>query len=490
MDSNQFLIDDVMDTDDLGLIDGTYPFLANMSNMSLLQQQALHANPAMPPMHNQQRAKGGPSTHNSMSSNQYMHHNQQLRGGHMSPGHVDVDMMNQNNPAIQTNQSSLFQAYASQFGLKQPTMPMETSNQHGGDTSVEAYAALMGVKLESPRSMQQKQYQQQHQSNNSDMSRAQLNAQYFESLIQQSTMPTSMGPGSSVAAATSSLVHGHNMTSMTLPAGIGGGFHMNHHHHLQDGGLPVDAPASSSSSLLLRGNDGLDAKHTTADALLDSSVRIKAEKAFQFGPAVGSGAVGSQTLSPEMLSTMIQNNKQNSADLTSHSFGSGTWNASDVDFDKDSLVSKADKSRERNRDHSRKSRLRKKAFVECLKTEVKQLQMYKDLCEQNADLIAMVSLDQDRRVTYMTASYTRVLGYHEKKALQDDLTFFDLVHPDDVAKVRSELNRVTKFQDILGVTYNAKHSKGMYWKGELNARMCEQGLVLTTRVQRQPPAKA
>ncbi|RHY88176.1 hypothetical protein DYB35_006411 [Aphanomyces astaci] len=362
MDSNQFLIDDVMDSDDLGLIDGSYPFLANMSSMSLLQQQSQmqqQHNQAMPPMHNQ-RSKG-PLTHSNMpTSNQYLHHNQQqqLRSGHMSPGRIDVDMMNQNNPA-QANQSSLFQAYASQFGLKQPTMQMEggaNNNQHG-DTSVEAYAALMGVKLESPRSMHKQHYQA------NDMSRAQLNAQFFESFSQQSAMPPS-------AAGPSGHLHGqNNMTSMTLPAGIGGGFHMN--HHLQ--GL-------THLSLMCGDHDVV----------------------------------------------------------------------ADVDFDKDSVVSKADKSRERNRDHSRKSRLRKKAFVECLKTEVKQLQMYKDLCEQNADLIAMVSLDQDRKVTYLTASYNRVLGYHEKKVVHDDVSMFDLMHPDDVARVRSELNRVTKYQDILG----------------------------------------
>ncbi|RHY56053.1 hypothetical protein DYB30_002932 [Aphanomyces astaci] len=341
MDSNQFLIDDVMDSDDLGLIDGSYPFLANMSSMSLLQQQSQmqqQHNQAMPPMHNQ-RSKG-PLTHSNMpTSNQYLHHNQQqqLRSGHMSPGRIDVDMMNQNNPA-QANQSSLFQAYASQFGLKQPTMQMEggvNNNQHG-DTSVEAYAALMGVKLESPRSMHKQHYQA------NDMSRAQLNAQFFESFSQQSAMPPSAG-------GPSGHLHGqNNMTSMTLPAGIGGGFHMN--HHLQ--GL--------THLWLLCGDHDVVA---------------------------------------------------------------------DVDFDKDSVVSKADKSRERNRDHSRKSRLRKKAFVECLKTEVKQLQMYKDLCEQNADLIAMVSLDQDRKVTYLTASYNRVLGYHEKKVVHDDVSMFDLMHP-------------------------------------------------------------
>ncbi|KAF0690496.1 Aste57867_18121 [Aphanomyces stellatus] len=455
MEANPFMMDDVMDSDDLGLIDGSYnPFVANMSNMSLLQQSqvaaGMHHNPALPPMH-----RKGPLGPGMPPSNQLMHH--QLRNGQMSPGGMDIDMMGHVNPANQS--SALFQAYASQFGLKQNAPQMPHDNQQG-DTSVEAYAALMGVKLESPRSMQKQQQAAAAFQTNNDAQRAQMNAQYFESLMQQSAM----GGGPTH--------NGHNMTSMTLPAGIGSGF-----RHVQTNGGGMDAARAAAVV-----STPFESNHTTADALIDGPVvRVKAEKALNFGQ----GNIGSQTLSPEMLSSMIQNNRQNSADATSNSFGSA-----DFDYEKESLISKADKSRERNRDHSRKSRLRKKAFVECLKTEVKQLQMYKDLCEQNADLIAMVSLDQERKIMWLTGSYNRVLGFHEKKLMNEEISFFDLVHPDDVAKVRSELNRIAKYQDVYGVVYNTKHSKGTYWKGEMSARMCDQGIVITTRVQRGPTGDA
>ncbi|CAK4668388.1 hypothetical protein AeMF1_004258 [Aphanomyces euteiches] len=441
---NQFF-DDVMDSDDLTLIDGAIPFIANMSHLNIHQQPPMHPNSALPPMHR----KGPAPMGGGMPMGQFMQN--QLRQG--QAGGMDVDMMNQNNSA-QAN--SLFQAYASQFGAKPNTSQMTLDNQHD-DNSIEAYAALMGVKLESPRSMQKQQNAQYSQN---DVSRAQMNAQYFESLIQQQSMPPHNGH--------------HNMTSMTLPAGIGSGFQMNRQ-------VPVMDNASRAPRV---DSTHFESNHTTADALIDA-VRVKSEKPLHF---THGSVVGSQTLSPEMLLAMTQNNRQNSADVTSHSFGSNTWNASDIDFEKESLISKADKSRERNRDHSRKSRLRKKAFVECLKTEVKQLQLFKDLCEQNPDLIAMVSLDQERKVTFLTASYNRVLGYHEKKLMHDEISFFDLVHPDDVAKVRSELNRIAKYQDMWGVSYNVKHSKGTYWKGDMSARMCDQGIVITTRVQR--PAEA
>ncbi|OQR86811.1 hypothetical protein ACHHYP_09927 [Achlya hypogyna] len=426
MDNNAFLqMDDMMEGDDLGLLDNPYnPFLANLSNMSLH-----HAPPMAMPLHMQQPR-----------------HPQQMRP-------VDVDMM-----AAPTNQApppTLFQAYASQFGMK-PSPPAH--DQPAGDAnSVEAYAAMMGVKLESPRSMQPKP---------AFDARAQSNAQYFESLLKMQAGAGGMG--------------GHNLTSMTLPAGVGSGFQMpNNPPMMANGGnpppnsMPVDA----------RGVGLLDATHV-------ASMKTEPQPPKQAMPVqFSSGLVGSQTLSPEMLSSMIQSNMQ-SGDVTTHSYGSNTWNASDFDYEKDALISKADKSRERNRDHSRKSRLRKKAFVECLKQEVKQLQIYKDLVDQNPDLIALVTMDHDRKIIFVTAAFSRVLGYQDKKLIAESTSFFDLVHPDHVAPLKGELSKLAKFQDINGIALQVKHAKGMYWKAHLSARMGEHGVVLTTRVDKEnlPPA--
>lgn len=99
----------------------------------------------------------------------------------------------------------------------------------------------------------------------------------------------------------------------------------------------------------------------------------------------------------------------------------------DLNEDEQQAILKEEKSRERNRDHSRKSRLRKKEFVESLKHEVNQLQIYQQICEQCLDLIALVS--QDAIFMYSSAAYSRVLGYQGHQIVAGQTSFLDLVHP-------------------------------------------------------------
>lgn len=58
-----------------------------------------------------------------------------------------------------------------------------------------------------------------------------------------------------------------------------------------------------------------------------------------------------------------------------------------------SVDEKLIKSRVRNRDHSRKSRQRKKAYVEGLQQEVEGLGLFKSLVEQCADPISVNTAD-------------------------------------------------------------------------------------------------
>lgn len=102
-------------------------------------------------------------------------------------------------------------------------------------------------------------------------------------------------------------------------------------------------------------------------------------------------------------------------------------NSGDLNEDEQQAILKEEKSRERNRDHSRKSRLRKKEFVESLKHEVNQLQIYQQICEQCLDLIALVS--QDAIFMYSSAAYSRVLGYQGHQIVAGQTSFLDLVHP-------------------------------------------------------------
>lgn len=61
-------------------------------------------------------------------------------------------------------------------------------------------------------------------------------------------------------------------------------------------------------------------------------------------------------------------------------------------------------TRERNRDHSRKSRLRKKMFLEGLRRQVADLTAYRLLVEQATDLISLHSADEKVRVHGMIFS--------------------------------------------------------------------------------------
>lgn len=101
--------------------------------------------------------------------------------------------------------------------------------------------------------------------------------------------------------------------------------------------------------------------------------------------------------------------------------------ADDLNEDEQQAILKEEKSRERNRDHSRKSRLRKKEFVESLKHDVTQLQIYQQICEQCIDLIALVS--QDAIFMYSSAAYARMLGYQNDQIIAGQTSFLDLVHP-------------------------------------------------------------
>lgn len=101
--------------------------------------------------------------------------------------------------------------------------------------------------------------------------------------------------------------------------------------------------------------------------------------------------------------------------------------ADNLNEEEKQAMMKEEKSRERNRDHSRKSRLRKKEFVESLKHEVSQLQIYQQICEQCLDLIALVS--QDAIFMYSSAAYSRVLGYQGHQLIAGQTSFLDLVHP-------------------------------------------------------------
>ncbi|KAF1775390.1 NADP-dependent oxidoreductase domain [Phytophthora cactorum] len=242
--------------------------------------------------------------------------------------------------------------------------PMDQPQQ--GD-AMEEYARLMGIKVENDDPNVNANAFGVPGPNN-DMAKIQANAAYFENLINRDR---------------DGMDDGNNVTSMTLPAGIGGGM-----NGFMSAPMPPRRPYSAS--------------------------------AFHKGPQVRPGMlppdmVGSQTLPPEIISAMIKNNP--------------THNFENLSEDEKQALIKEEKSRERNRDHSRKSRLRKKEFVESLKHEVGQLQVYQQICEQCMDCIALVAAEASAVFLFSSAAYTRVLGYQNHQIVPGQTSFLDMVHP-------------------------------------------------------------
>ncbi len=388
-------MNDMMDGhDDLGLLESpNHPFLSHLSNMSLAQQ------PYMIPMATL------PHAHNNGVTLQAETHIQHMQVHQMDPPHVmtshsnehlnrqmssNVDMMSSQTPrndaAVENranHQMALFQEYVSQFGLKQTSVKPVSDNsniqphaqgnqnshvinnenvanhqqqqqqqpqQHHNTNSVEAYAALMGVKLDSPDrdSMAMQKQQQQPSTSSNDASshvpidpRATMNAHYFESLMKM------QGHHHPAAAAMASST-GLQLTSSTLPAGVGSGYHHHHHHPHQSSVTTADAARVSLMNVHGHSLTGdipiktekrhhhhhhyphhhhhqqqqqhLHHHHTSSTTSSSSSMH----------PFHGSGGlIGSHTLSPEMLSSMIHNNNmQVAAAANDSSFGSSTtWAA-------------------------------------------------------------------------------------------------------------------------------------------------------------------
>ncbi|CAM9963811.1 unnamed protein product [Ectocarpus sp. 8 AP-2014] len=97
------------------------------------------------------------------------------------------------------------------------------------------------------------------------------------------------------------------------------------------------------------------------------------------------------------------------------------------------LDDKTRRSREKNRDHSRRSRERKKAQLEGLKQASIDLGPYRMLVEQAHDMISVHSADADAFFALASGAFYRQLGFEPTKMLGASL--LDLVETKDVQAV-------------------------------------------------------
>uniref|UniRef100_M4BWF2 PAS domain-containing protein n=1 Tax=Hyaloperonospora arabidopsidis (strain Emoy2) TaxID=559515 RepID=M4BWF2_HYAAE len=323
----------------------------------------------------------------------------------------------------QSSQSSQSQSSQSQASHSQPPSQQRSLHTHGslpttdphsvfpgvyvpglnhmdpqpqqGD-AMEEYARLMGIKVESDDP-----HVVPNGSAFTNMAKIQANAAYFENLMSARDRNEAMDDGT-------------NITSMTLPAGIGSG--LNGQFMATPGGVMTPTPPLFSATSELAFQESSSRLYDPSSAFSGHTAPMPFHKGPQVRPSMlPPDLVGSQTLPPEIISAMIKNNP-------SHNFDN-------LSEDEKQALIKEEKSRERNRDHSRKSRLRKKEFVESLKHEVGQLQVYQQICEQSMDCIALVVAEASAVFLYSSAAYTRVLGYQNHQIVPGQTSFLDMVHP-------------------------------------------------------------
>nr|CCA20678.1 conserved hypothetical protein [Albugo laibachii Nc14] len=375
-----------------------------------------------------------------------------------------------------------------------PGVSNSSAETPGNFQSVEEYAALMGITLDTnnvhPNTNEHSAsyYSQsaEHQPSSSELAKIQANAQYLESLCRprdtlSSNNATSMtlpaGIGSGLGGASSNLfgnsnpstsTYGQSSTVEYAPAGLNGG------GGLYNPNQPSVVPSSGLFSLQ-HSNDNkiahLGLAGSVPGVLPTSHPNSSAMNGLlaptqPFGPVnnphqrwLHQHELGSQTLSPEVLNAMLKNN------VHAHQ------RYAVMKEEEKAALLKEEKSRERNRDHSRKSRLRKKEFVENLKHEVQQLHIYQELCEQCSDLIAMLSTEMPGYIfAYRSTAHARLLGYEMESIVIGQSSFLDFVHSGDLSDVKRHFEALSGPRDFTIFTFRIKMANGSYLRAETSAR--------------------
>ncbi|CAM9637614.1 unnamed protein product, partial [Laminaria digitata] len=148
-------------------------------------------------------------------------------------------------------------------------------------------------------------------------------------------------------------------------------------------------------------------------------------------------------------------------------------------------------NRERNRDHSRRSRERKKALVEGLKKQVSELGPYRLLVEEAHDLISAHSTDINAVFTFASGGFDRLLGMDPSGLL--GVSFLELVDPNDSQEVlrsilstlrRGGIRQASFFFFFFSVQYRMRPPVGAHAaEVETSFRLVSTRLLAVTRVR-------
>jgi hypothetical protein len=126
-------------------------------------------------------------------------------------------------------------------------------------------------------------------------------------------------------------------------------------------------------------------------------------------------------------------------------------------------------TRERNRDHSRKSRIRKKAFIEGMKKQVDDLKIFQMLAEDAGDLISILFGNEQATVKFAGSAFQRELG-HDPASLQG-MSFFKIIHDDDAKAVRAAVQKARICSDASKCSFQIQHASGHYLRAEASLRL-------------------
>ncbi|CAM9585021.1 unnamed protein product [Ascophyllum nodosum] len=141
---------------------------------------------------------------------------------------------------------------------------------------------------------------------------------------------------------------------------------------------------------------------------------------------------------------------------------------------------KLERSRIRNRDHSRKSRQRKKAHVEGMKKQVMEMGAYRMLVEQAHDLISAHTTDARALFLYASEAFQRLLGINPQDLIGAQLAH--IVHREDVLRVSEAIRCALVYNKVTQVRYRLRYHSSGQCLVETSFRMVPTRLLAVTRV--------
>lgn len=137
-----------------------------------------------------------------------------------------------------------------------------------------------------------------------------------------------------------------------------------------------------------------------------------------------------------------------------------------------------------HRDHSRKSRERKKFYIEGLKKQVEELSAYKMLVEQAGELVSMHNPDEHITFLYASPSFKHELG-HEPTTLMGN-PLLNLVSEEHRAVLTQQIQETLTYGKAPLTKFKIRHRFGQLMDAEASFRLLPaRRIMLVSRLR--PP---